>query len=263
MTRLTAALLPVALFVWPWLADAALKGFVLSLVVVLGVAAVLRRRSASVRHSVWLTGMCALLLLPVAAALLPSWRVLPDWLAVHETPPTDEPVGIESMLFVSDDTQETDDWVPLRDAESVDAVELDIADATPGTRLEWNPHEPLTGIREFDSLDESENVELSMMRIDSPEVALEPRLVEWTESVLISGQASEPTWHALMWLVPVWLAGAVYMLLRLLIGQVALWRLCRGATLLDSPEWIQRVRVVCDELGFDCVTRALLSLCGK
>lgn len=38
----------------------------------------LRRRSASARHAVWLVGIAAALILPIASAVLPDWRVLPS-----------------------------------------------------------------------------------------------------------------------------------------------------------------------------------------
>src|SRR5438552_10174444 len=60
------------------LADSAVKG--LALLVVAAIAAILLRRdSAATRHLVWLLAMVALLVVPVLSALLPQWRVLPEW----------------------------------------------------------------------------------------------------------------------------------------------------------------------------------------
>ncbi len=53
MQRIALLLLPVSLIAWPLLADAALKGVVLGIIVALA-AVLLRSRSASVRHAVWL-----------------------------------------------------------------------------------------------------------------------------------------------------------------------------------------------------------------
>ncbi|MCC7203840.1 MAG: carboxypeptidase regulatory-like domain-containing protein [Phycisphaeraceae bacterium] len=62
--------------------DVAVKG---SLVLLAGWIATraLRRRSAAVRHVVWLTTMAGLLLLPGLSVLLPAWRVLPAGMDVR------------------------------------------------------------------------------------------------------------------------------------------------------------------------------------
>src|SRR5215831_11593452 len=61
------------------LADSAVKG--LALLVVAAIAAIfLRRDSAATRHLV------ALLVVPVLSALLPQWRVLPEWAGIPQEP---------------------------------------------------------------------------------------------------------------------------------------------------------------------------------
>ena len=48
-----------------------------------GVAAVmLRRDSAATRHLVWLLAIVAMLVVPVLSAMLPQWRVLPEWAGI-------------------------------------------------------------------------------------------------------------------------------------------------------------------------------------
>lgn len=54
------------------------------LVSVLIASWVFRRRSAATRHAVCVAGMVSLLLLPVAATFIPSWRVLPHWMASQD-----------------------------------------------------------------------------------------------------------------------------------------------------------------------------------
>ena len=67
------------------LADSAVKG--LALLVVAAIAAIfLRRDSAATRHLVWLLAMVALLVVPVLSALLPQWRVLPEWAGIPREP---------------------------------------------------------------------------------------------------------------------------------------------------------------------------------
>jgi beta-lactamase regulating signal transducer with metallopeptidase domain len=64
----------------PWaglVADAALKGF-LVLLAALVATTLMRRTSAASRHLVWLAALTGVLLLPVAAAVLPAWRALPS-----------------------------------------------------------------------------------------------------------------------------------------------------------------------------------------
>jgi beta-lactamase regulating signal transducer with metallopeptidase domain len=65
----------------PLLADSAVKGTVL-LVVAAIAALILRRDSAATRHLVWLLAIVALLVVPVLSAMLPEWRVLPEWAGI-------------------------------------------------------------------------------------------------------------------------------------------------------------------------------------
>ncbi len=50
------------------------------------VALTLRRDSAATRHLVWLVAIVAMLAVPVFAAMLPQWRVLPAWAVVVDQP---------------------------------------------------------------------------------------------------------------------------------------------------------------------------------
>ena len=65
----------------PVLVDSAVKGT--ALLVVAAIAALtLRRDSAATRHLVWLLAMAAMLAVPVLSAMLPRWRVLPQWVDI-------------------------------------------------------------------------------------------------------------------------------------------------------------------------------------
>src|SRR3954468_18773512 len=67
------------------LVDSAVKGTALLLLAGM-LALLLRRDSAATRHLVWLLAIVALLVVPVLSALLPGWRVLPEWAAVSARP---------------------------------------------------------------------------------------------------------------------------------------------------------------------------------
>ncbi|HWB03808.1 MAG TPA: M56 family metallopeptidase [Verrucomicrobiales bacterium] len=66
----------------PLMADASLKSAVL-LVLAAVCVLLMRRASAAARHAVWLAAVLALLLVPVLSAVLPGWRVLPQWATVE------------------------------------------------------------------------------------------------------------------------------------------------------------------------------------
>src|SRR5580765_8470312 len=67
------------------LVDSAVKGTAL-LLVAAAVALMLRRDSAATRHLVWLLAIVALLVAPVLSAMLPGWRVLPEWAGASAKP---------------------------------------------------------------------------------------------------------------------------------------------------------------------------------
>src|SRR5713101_2498448 len=67
------------------LVDSAVKGTAL-LVLAAIAALILRRDSAATRHLVWLLAMVAMLGVPVLSAMLPQWRVLPEWAGISPKP---------------------------------------------------------------------------------------------------------------------------------------------------------------------------------
>src|SRR4051812_47272211 len=67
------------------LVDSAVKGTAL-LLLAGGLAMMLRRDSAAARHLVWLLRVVALLVAPFLSALLPGWRILPEWAGVSARP---------------------------------------------------------------------------------------------------------------------------------------------------------------------------------
>ena len=73
----------------PMLADMCIKATVALLFTWLIILAV-RRWSASLRHLVWFSGVVGVLVLPILSVALPSWRILPSWVALDAA--TEEPV---------------------------------------------------------------------------------------------------------------------------------------------------------------------------
>src|SRR2546421_6389618 len=67
------------------LLDSAIKGTAL-LVLAAIATLILRRDSAATRHLVWLLALVAMLVVPVLSALLPQWRVLPEWAGISPEP---------------------------------------------------------------------------------------------------------------------------------------------------------------------------------
>jgi hypothetical protein len=75
------------------LLDSAVKSTALLLLAAL-MAIMLRRDSAATRHLVWLMAMVTMLVVPLMSAVLPQWRVLPDW-----TSTPSQPVVVETSPF--------------------------------------------------------------------------------------------------------------------------------------------------------------------
>ena len=91
--------------VLPLLGEAALKG-----TVVFGLASLasiwLRRGSAAARHLVWHVAVIAVLVLPLASALVPAWRVVPTFRTAVTPPPTSslsDQQGYSAGIDESDD----------------------------------------------------------------------------------------------------------------------------------------------------------------
>jgi hypothetical protein len=97
----------------PLLVDSAVKGTAL-LVVATVAAVILRRDSAATRHLVWLLAMVAMLVVPVLSAMLPRWRVLPEWVriapetAVMSTGPPSTTRPADGVIEVAQDADPED-----------------------------------------------------------------------------------------------------------------------------------------------------------
>jgi beta-lactamase regulating signal transducer with metallopeptidase domain len=88
--------------------DSAVKGAAL-LVGAAVTAIILRRDSAATRHLVWLLAIVALLVVPVLSAMLPRWRVLPEWTNI-----TTASVAADLQPTTFDDRVKRDAELPRR-----------------------------------------------------------------------------------------------------------------------------------------------------
>lgn len=89
------------------LIDAAIKGGAILLISACA-AMLLRRDSASTRHLVWLVAVIAILVVPLFSALLPQWRVLPEWAVISIE--RAEQVSVETNLTDVTNPPVMDDW---------------------------------------------------------------------------------------------------------------------------------------------------------
>ncbi len=170
-------------------ADAAIKGF-LVLLAALAATALMRRASAASRHLVWLAALTGVLMLPVAAAVVPAWRALP--------PPSE--LIPPAVAFTN--TRASSPAASASGAEDAPA-------GAPVATFKSNgilaaPRDPST--------------------VPAPQ-AVRPRAADaagwpWKQAALL-----------------VWLAGATILLVRLLGGVLAVWRMERRAGELDDERW--------------------------
>ena len=70
----------------PIIVDVSLKATLLLLLAAV-TAGLCSRKSASLRHQIWLIAILAVLALPLISLTLPAWRVLPAWSRLPITPP--------------------------------------------------------------------------------------------------------------------------------------------------------------------------------
>jgi beta-lactamase regulating signal transducer with metallopeptidase domain len=102
------------------LVDSAVKGTAL-LMLAAAAAMILRRDSAATRHLVWMLAIVALLVVPVLSALLPQWRVLPDWAGIS-------PESVVVAASPPSIARPTDDAVEV--AQNAKSVEVERPSAT-------------------------------------------------------------------------------------------------------------------------------------
>jgi beta-lactamase regulating signal transducer with metallopeptidase domain len=190
------------------LADAAIKGLVI-LGVAAAVTAVLRRRSAALRHMLWTLALAAMALVPVLSAAMPSLRVpvLPsEYLPRTETAATRPPMYSPGGNYGVDQPQGTG---PIESSPLPRVVTV----APP-------------------------EVAVSSVKIDAPPPA---------EKIVPPPPAEPMHWSA--WVLMAWAAGTVVMVAMLLAGTVAVWRARRQARRVTDERWLRLVADLSDSLG--------------
>ena len=191
-------------------ADVAVKGF-LVLLAALAATTLMRRASAASRHLVWLAALTGVLMLPVAAAVVPAWRALP--------PPSE--LIPPAAVF-------TGTRLP---AASAAGVAADAAAPAPG---------PVSVIKS--------NGVLAAPR--DPSTAPAPRAAQPVET----GDAG---WAWRQVALFVWLAGAAILLVRLVGGLLAVWRMERRASQLDDERWTMLTDRLSRRMGLGRIVRLL------
>lgn len=150
-----------------------------------GFVLLLRRASAATRHLVWQTAIVVTLTLPVSIILLPAWKILPQWSSI-------ESVSAESG---------TRSLSPSK--QPADASKVPAAPAIP--------------------LPPAQAANLVPVTTDQPELMSSDAIPSWAEpeSGALSSQSSSPVSRILP---GAWLAGFLFLLLRLIAARTVLFR---------------------------------------
>ena len=172
------------------LLDSAIKGAALLLfagVVVL----FLRRDSAATRYLVWLVAIIAMLAVPLLSAMLPQWRVLPDWVKGAEFAEVNR--NGNNVIYEADLADHTSHAsYDSHDFDAVNALSFDDA-------------------LRFPSTDASQ----AASTIESPVTAAIPAAVAAVKPIIW-------TWHHAI--SSLWFIGFSVLIFRLAIARAMLWR---------------------------------------
>jgi len=179
-------------------------------VVIIGVAGViaagLRRASAAVRHWVWLMGFTGMLLLPVLAALLPAWHVMPR--LGHEEPPA---AAVEFALPSP----------PMTDEQSPAAVTTPTPARQDATRATPSP-EPAPAAA-------------PPQTTTTPEPKAPPARIEIKAEKRPGAASIALPWT--FWIVIAWASGTLMTSGYVVLGHASLWWLQRRCRRLCGQEW--------------------------
>jgi len=175
------------------LLDSAIKGAALLLfagVVVL----FLRRDSAATRHLVWLVAIIAMLAVPLLSAMLPQWRVLPDW--------------VKAVGFAE---------VNRNGSDGNNAIyEADLADHTSHASYDSHDFDAVNALSFDDALRfPSTDADQAASTIESPVTAAIPAAVVTVKPIIW-------TWHHAI--SSLWFISFSILIFRLAIARAMLWR---------------------------------------
>ena len=237
----------------PVLADLALKG-TLVLLAALVASRLLRDDSAATRHLVWSTALGSLLLLPLAALVVPEWRVpVPAGLA-RWLPGDGRPADV--AVTVTSDTV----WVARDAGRAAEALVVAPPTAPHGVRRgdgsrTWNSQPPAAVRRVRPDRHAHAEAALSVDTVVVATAATaSPRRVAYVVPARASAAAGPlarlgaPLGDG-RWAVALWLLGTFAVLARLVLGHVGLGRVARRARSVTEPAWLALVARTAGELG--------------
>jgi beta-lactamase regulating signal transducer with metallopeptidase domain len=196
------------------LLDATLKGLVL-VFLTWCVSRLLGKVSAAGRHTVWTITVVALLALPVLSAALPQWQLplLPEWAQYKPAEEANEEPMVQADSFSDEKESGETELLPL--------ITDDEFAAGRAGRLP----------RALD--DESSETPLPVLSGD---------LNEANENTVATNDRAEPSsagkinWP--VWMIGIWLAGSVVVLLPLGLGSCSAVRLVRRAVRVTDESWL-------------------------
>ncbi len=217
------------------LADASFKGAVV-LAVALVATWALRQRSAAERHLTWVVALCLLLVLPVLAAVLPGWQVLPESWSLDWQTETTPPVAIV-------------DSAPAEvDVEPIMPIDLSTTNFVPsmneaiGTRHEM----PLSQLVPHASTAVVQSMSPEVVPVAVAEFA--PQLAR-----------TVGTWDIVrVSLLATWLAGVLLLSARLVRGCWVLRRMSRRAHVVTDGPLFDDFNRCCRELGVEHPVQLLM-----
>ncbi len=221
------------------LLDAAVKGTVVLLAAGLAAGA-LRRSSASVRHAVWLLGLCGALVVPVLSVTLPGLHVLPPWIAGAAVRPATEELPPATA-------RELARWSAIRPTVTVDDVDLPgaLRPVTNGDGPRPAPVSPADTAgppgdsRATSALNPSTGRSKPPPDPTQPPPGLFPAVRAWSPFA--------------------WLLGATVVFLPVLLGRLWLRRVRKEALPVTDEAWLALLARTCADLGVRRRVRLLQS----
>ena len=232
----------------PYLIEVALKSTIVLAVAVL-VAVLLRKRSATARHLVWTIGVAGILVLPAVMPLLPVWELLPaSWHLVD--------VVDTSQSELSKRTNEPALATSFAPADS--PASRDIGKARMDRSFSRLP-------KTSRSVNSKQQAELSPtasvdVEPDAAAQAVSPIEVPVEADAVAAAPESGHSWQLVIRTAFfIWLAGSAVLLLRIAIGQVALWRTARSYRRIRDGHLFEQLVGVCGEMGFKHPARLFVS----